>query len=222
MVPVRVYLPPCYGEIPDSYPALYVFHGYPYDESHWASLGAEGIADGHISAGSWPPFVIIMPRLPQPLFSRTDGGPGSYEQEFVEGLLPFIEDSFSILAEPQDRGIAGISRGGVWALEIGLRHPELFSYVAALSPALSMNAARPEYDPLQIAAQDPLSQEHILLLAGQDDWAKEGTQALAETLATQGNAPLLLLPPGVHADPLWESTMEDVLRFFAGAWLAAD
>lgn len=219
---MRVYLPPCYGEAAASYPALYVLHGYPYDESHWDSLGADEIADGHIRAGSWPPFVIIMPRLPQPLFSRTDGGPDSYEQEFVEGLLPFIEKSFSTRTEPQARGIAGISRGGVWALEIGLRHPELFGYIAALSPALSVNAARPEYDPLQIAARDPLSRERILLLAGQADWAKDGTQDLAETLAARGKAPLLLLPPGVHADPLWESTMEDVLRFFAGAWLPAN
>lgn len=220
MVPVRIYLPPCYSEIPGAYPALYVLHGYPYDESHWDLLKADEIADEHIRDGSWPPFLIIMPLQPQPLFTHTDGGPGSYEQELVDGLVPFIDQSFSTLAGPWGRGIAGISRGGVWALEVGFRHPELFDFIAALSPALSVNSARAEYDPLQIAAQDPPPQGHILLLAGQNDWANTGTQSLAEILAAHGDAPTLLLPPGAHADPLWESSLEEVLRFFAGAWLS--
>jgi enterochelin esterase-like enzyme len=218
-VPVRIYLPPCYGEIPSAYPALYVLHGYPYDESHWDQLKADEIADEHIRDGSWPPFLIIMPRQPQPLLSHTDGGPGSYEEEMLEGLIPFIDHTFSTVAKPAARGIAGISRGGVWALEIGFRHPELFGSIAALSPALSVNSARPEYDPLQIAAQGPLPQGRILLLAGQDDWAKDSTTSLAETLAARGQAATLLLPPGAHIDSLWKSSMQEVLRFFAGVWL---
>jgi enterochelin esterase-like enzyme len=219
MIPVRVYLPPCHGLDGREYPSLYLLHGYPYDETHWEQLGVVEVADAHIRDDNWPSFLMVIPFQPQPLFTGTDGGPGSYEEELVQGLMPYIDGTYLTHGEPAARGIAGISRGGVWALEIGLRHPELFGHIAALSPALSFNQARPDYDPLQIAAAGEVADQRILLLAGQEDWAREGTVRLTEILISQGRMPETLLPPGAHADPLWESSMQEVLRFFAGAWL---
>lgn len=219
MIPVRVYLPACHGLDGGRYPSLYLLHGYPYDETHWEQLGVVEVADARIRAGSWPAFLMVMPYQPQPLFTGTDGGPGSYEEEMVQGLIPHIDGAYLTRRQPAARGIAGISRGGVWALEIGFRHPELFEHVAGLSPALSFNTARPDYDPLEIAATRAVGGQRILLLAGQGDWARAGTLQLSELITAQGRPPETLLLPGAHADPLWESGMQDVLRFFAGAWL---
>jgi enterochelin esterase-like enzyme len=121
-------------------------HGKPFDEAHWDDLGLDEAAEAGIVAGEWSPLLLVMPHVPEPLFSQTDGGPGSYEQELLEGLLPAIGSRYPI--DHARLAISGISRGGVWALEIGLRHPETFGIVASLSPALALNRARPQYDPL--------------------------------------------------------------------------
>ena len=118
-----IYLPPCYGSGVNDYPALYLLHGYPFDEKQWIDLGTIEIVDGMIQAGMRSPFFVVMARQPEPLFRSTDGGPGSYEQEFLEGLVPAIEGDYEVHPGPTGRVVAGLSRGGVWALEIGLRNP---------------------------------------------------------------------------------------------------
>jgi hypothetical protein len=114
-VPFSIYLPPCYGAQDEQYPTLYLLHGYPYDQGHWQDLGAIEIADDGIGQGDWPPFIMVMPLQPDPLFRGSDGGPGSYEMELLEGLIPYIEGEYR--SDPSGRALAGISRGGVWALE---------------------------------------------------------------------------------------------------------
>ena len=155
-VPYRIYLPGCYGASEEPLPTLYVFHGFPFDETHWESLGVQDRADALIASGQIEPLAIVMPRLPEPLFRSSDGGPWSYEAEMLQGLIPAIEAAYPVKSAGQARAVAGISRGGVWSLEIGMTHPEAFGAVAALSPALSVNAARPEYDPLLLSQLEPM------------------------------------------------------------------
>ena len=47
-----VHLPPCYDEYVDkAFPVLYLFHGWPLNESHWDSLGVDELTDDWISRG---------------------------------------------------------------------------------------------------------------------------------------------------------------------------
>ncbi len=217
-VPVRVFLPPCYQATGDPYPVLFLLHGKPFDETQWENLGAFRLAGERMDAGSWPPFVMILPRLPEPLFSGTDGGPGSYEAEFLEGLLPFVEQEFRVRSDPAGRAIAGISRGGVWALEIGLSHPELIDAVGALSPSLAVNYPRPTYDPFTLARPGRALPARALLLAGEQDWARSDTQRLHAALVEAGVDAALLVVPGRHEEATWSGAMEAVLAFFAQGW----
>ena len=91
---------------------LYLLHGYPYDETEWATLGLDLTVAGSVLSGEWPPFLVVMPRVPDPLYRSTDGGPGSYEEEMVDGLVSFIDLTFQTDPRPERRAIAGISRGG--------------------------------------------------------------------------------------------------------------
>ncbi len=156
-VPVRVYVPPCHDESAQAFPTLYLLHGSPYDETEWGALGLDLLVAGAVMSGEWPPFLVVMPRVPDPLFRSTDGGPYSYEAELTEGLVSFIDLTYHTDPRPDRRAIAGISRGGVWSLEIGLSNPDVFSAVAAISPALQLNSARKEYDPVYIVRRgEPL------------------------------------------------------------------
>ena len=132
-IPVKIFLPPCYSSNDQSYPVTFLLHGFPFDETQWQELGVFDLAEMAMLAGRWPPAVLVVPKQPAPIFTQSDGGPNSYEREFLEGVLPLIEEVARVSEDVHDRSIAGISRGGVWALEIALRNPSSFSRVAAVS-----------------------------------------------------------------------------------------
>ena len=212
-IPYTLYLPPCYNAQDQNYPTLYLLHGYPYDEAHWQQLGAVEIADEQIQSGEWPPIIMVMPLQPEPLFRGSDGGPGSYESELLDGLMPFIEKNYR--SDRSARALAGISRGGVWALEIAFRNPDRFGTVAALSPALAVNSARPPYDPFEIISNSDRFPRNILLLAGDEDWAAVETKKLSQSLSEAGVENRLQISAGNHSDETWAAVLADVLRFLA-------
>lgn len=215
-IPYRVYLPPCYDPGFGPYPTLYALHGKPFDDSHWDDLGLDEAAEAGIVAGNWPPFLIVMPYVPEPLLSNTDGGPGSYEQELLEGLIPYIESGYASDPRPASRALAGISRGGVWALEAGLLHPEVFGSVAALSPALAVNQPRPSYNPLEIASGPGPLPRQVFLGAGETDWARGATERLAGILGEGGTEVITLIVPGGHEARAWEATLRPMLEALMG------
>jgi len=217
-IPFRIYLPPCYDSHAGPYPTLYALHGKPFDDAHWDDLGLDEAAEAAIASGGSPPFLIVMPYVPEPLFSNTDGGPGSYEQEFFEGLVPYVQSTYAADPQAASRALAGISRGGVWALEIGLLHPEAFDGLAALSPALAVNRPRPEYDPFGIASGPGPFPGRIFLAAGETDWARAGTERLALALEEAGVLPGLLIVPGGHDAQAWESSIGPMLEALTAGW----
>lgn len=218
-VPVRVYLPPCYEATQDLYPILYVLHGYPMDETHWETLGLREVVEDGIANGSWGPFLIVMPRIPDPLNTHSDGGPGSYEEELLLGLIPAIEQTYRVLGTEHDRAIAGVSRGGVWALEIGFRNAEVFNTLAALSPALHVNNPRPAYNPFNLVQTEGELPENIFLSAAKDEGGfRSKTEELSRVLDGLGIVHTYLLTDGIHEDATWMAIMEDLVTFITASW----
>jgi enterochelin esterase-like enzyme len=220
-IPVRVYLPPCYASSDREYPTLYLLHGYPYTETHWDDLGIDELVTAGISAGAWPPFLLVMPFQPQPLFTRSDGGPGSYEEEFLGGLIPAVEARYRAIPQADGRGLVGISRGGVWALEISFRHPTALTAVAALSPALNVNFPRPSYDPFLLAAEGEQVPEHVFLAAGRGEPSVlRKTVELRDILETTGAAPIFMEVAGAHEASTWQALMGPMVAFVVHRWEA--
>ncbi len=218
-VRLTVYLPGCYSSSNEQYPSLYLLHGYPQDEQHWETLGVIDLVEEGIIAGKWPPILLILPNQTEPLFTKTDGGPGSYEQEMIEGLVPFIDETFRTLAEPQSRAIAGVSRGGVWALEIALRNPDVFNTVAALSPSLHVNHPRAPYDPFHIAGGDSPLPEMIFISggAGEPSFLVK-IELFAQHLTEEGIRHTFLFTDGNHTDESWEGILPEVIQFVMQTW----
>ncbi len=217
----QIYLPSCWGP-GKRYPVLYFLHGSPYDERHGDQLGIDETLEAGIRAGRWPPFLVVLPGFPDALYVNTSGGPGSVEAVMMEVLIPYIESRYPAEPARWARAIGGISRGGVWALEIALRHPEAFASVGGHSPALSVNQAPPVYDPFFLAREADLDGLRIYLDAGDADWALEGTQQLAAILEARGIPVRWEVHPGGHEDVLWASALEAYLDFYAEPWRALE
>ena len=217
--PYRVYLPPGYDQQDRRYPVLYLLHGWPYDESHWDLLGADEAADARIVDGRLNPFIIVMPGADSGgLYVTTSGGPGSFEEQLVNELMPHVDATYRTVQTREARAIGGISRGGVWSLEIGFRHPDAFAIVGAHSPALSANRAPSVYDPFTLLREPEVNGLRIYLSAGDADWARQATVNLQEALEEEGLNSQLAIHDGAHRDELWRGQVAEYIAFYAAGW----
>jgi enterochelin esterase-like enzyme len=216
-----VYLPPCYNDdLGVRYPVVYLLHGIPMDERHWLDEGLVEAADKLFGSGELPPFIIVLPHGDYALYTNTSGGSKSFEGVFVNELLPAVDSRFRTLADAEHRAIGGISRGGVWALEIALTHPDLFDAVGGHSPALAVNRATDQFDPMVLAKSAVIDHLRIFLDAGDRDWTRTETQALSKLLAERYIPHTFTIGKGDHDYPYWATQVEAYLRFYGAPWKA--
>jgi len=216
-----IYLPPCYDTNSDiRYPVVYLLHGIPMDEHHWLDEGVVDTADKLFGSGELPPFIIVLPHGDYALYTDSSGGDKSFEGVFVDELIPAIDGRFRTLADAEHRAIGGISRGGVWALEIAFTHPELFEAVGGHSPALAVNRATDNYDPMVLAKSAPIDQLRIFLDAGDRDWTRTETQALSKVLTDRYIPHTYTVGKGDHDYPYWATQVKAYLRFYGAPWKA--
>ena len=216
-----IYLPPCYYTARSArYPVVYLLHGIPMDERHWLDEGIVEASDKLIGSGELPPFLIVLPKGDNAIYTDTSGGDRSFEGVVVNDLIPFIDATYRTLAEADHRSIGGISRGGVWALEIAFTHPQLFNAVGGHSPALSVNRATAEYDPLVLAKSAPIDQLRIFLDAGDTDWTRYETLDLSKVLNERYIPHTFTIGRGIHDYPYWASQVVAYLKFYGAPWKA--
>ena len=135
----------------------------------------------------------------------------------VNELVPYIDSTYRTVAAPWGRAVGGISRGGVWSLEIAMRNQDLFGSVGGHSPALALNRPLPQYDPYLLARQD-VSGLRFYLDAGDGDWARAAAIQLRDLLLEVGADVTYEVHEGGHVDDLWEGGIPDYVAFYAGAW----
>src|SRR5262249_22582948 len=124
----------------------YLLHGAGNTETSWTELGrADVILDNLIADGKLKPLVVVMPfgyAFARPADDdRGDADENEQQREgftrdFLGDVMPLIDAAFRVYTERDHRAIAGLSLGGAQSLAIGLSHPDLFSRVAAFSPAM--------------------------------------------------------------------------------------
>jgi len=214
-----VHLPPCYEAYPTkAFPTLYLFHGWPLDEWHWDDLGIDEWSDDWVSRGIIGPYIVILPGVSQDgLYVNSSGGDDSFEGFVAHELVPAIDAAYRTLPTASGRAVGGISRGAVWALEIALRHQDLFGSVGAHSPALALNRPLPQYDPY-LLVQQGVSGLRIYLDAGDGDWARAGAIRLRNDLQALEADVTYEVHSGGHGDALWRSAMPDYIAFYSARW----
>jgi enterochelin esterase-like enzyme len=214
-----LYLPPCYEyDLRQRYPTIYLLHGINSDDTFWESLGVFEKMDAGLRAGKYPPAVLVLADGNYELFLNTSGGPASYEAQIVEELIPIIEHLYHTGASSTMRAIGGISRGGVWSLEIGFRNPDLFSIVAGHSPCLHYNDAPFMLDPLKMNTYLSLKRQRIWLDAGDEDGCLPDTEDMHAMLDSIGASHAYNVWPGLHEASYWSAHLDDYLGFYTQEW----
>lgn len=137
------------------YPVLYLLHGMWGKNDDWAGRGHIKEVMDRLTAGSEACEMIIVtpdagggdPNVFQNGYFDMPGWP--YEKFFFTEFLPFIEKRYRIIGDKQHRAVAGFSMGGGGATAYGLRHPDLFGAVYAMSALMDIpeQGAAPFTDP---------------------------------------------------------------------------
>lgn len=207
-LPIRVYEPACLDDHPSArFPVLYLLHGLTYTDSQWGDLGVDETMDRLIAAGQVSPAIIVMP------WERTGI---DFETAIPQVLLPYVDSHYPTMAGRGGRAIGGISRGGGWALRLGLQHPELFVSVGLHSPAvLAPDLFRiPDWAKAMPTPEAP----RIWIDMGDHDTLRFDLAKLRDTLDGSGIAYEYHTYPGEHTSTYWAGHLAAYLRWYDRGW----
>jgi predicted alpha/beta superfamily hydrolase len=150
-----VYLPPGYHEQPQRhFPVLYMHDGQNLFDA--ATSFVPGMdwhvghtADNFILTGAVQPLIIVgiynagkarINEYTPTKAPRLGGGRADqYAKFLMQEVMPFIQGEYRALSDPRVTGIGGSSLGALLSLYLGLKHPQTFGRIAALSPSIWWN-----------------------------------------------------------------------------------
>jgi len=150
-----VYLPPGYDDQPErQFPVLYLHDGQNlFDGATSFIPGMDWhvgqTADYFIAEGRVAPLIIVgiynagKQRLVEYTPTRAPklggGSANRYAKFLLEEVQPMVKGNYRVLAGAENTGIGGSSLGGLVSLYLGLRQPQIFGKIAALSPSVWWN-----------------------------------------------------------------------------------
>jgi len=184
---VFVYLPPSYAGSPARrYPAVYFLHGYAAKaESYWNSLAVPAAADATASDGSAREMIIVLPDA----YTVYDGSmfsnsptTGDWETFISDDLVKYIDGHYRTIADRSGRGLAGHSMGGYGTVRIGMKRPEAFSVLYAMSSCCLMQ------DALQLLPGQSAGKQGAPGADNARAQQAKGGSALAKALSSQAAA----------------------------------
>ncbi len=193
---VSIYLPPNYKKNKrQRYPVVYLLHGYTDNDDNW--FGARHIfidaplaIDRAIAAGARE-MIVVMPNAYTvymgSMYSNS-AATGDWESFVIDDLVAYVDAHYRTIPGRASRGLSGHSMGGYGTIRIGMKYPEAFSNLYAMSAcclAPNPNLTGPAMD-------------KALAIRSADDLAKAdfGTRAMIASAAAWSpdpdNPPLYL------------------------------
>jgi len=140
---VSIFLPPSYkAEKNRRYPVVYMLHGFTDDDARWFGLVKHWInfpevINKALADGKTREMIVVMPNA----FTRFKGSmysssvtTGDWETFITKELVAHIDSNYRTLAQRDSRGLAGHSMGGYGTMRLGMKSPDVFSSIYALSP----------------------------------------------------------------------------------------
>ena len=113
-------------------PAVYLLHGGGADFRSWTN-------DSDVARFAENGLILVMPEGKSSYYINAAGrAHDRYEDYIVSDLIADSQRKFPIEGGREHRAIIGISMGGFGAINLSLKHPDLFAFAGALSPAVDV------------------------------------------------------------------------------------
>jgi pimeloyl-ACP methyl ester carboxylesterase len=171
---VAVYLPPGYEISGKRYPVIYFLPNFNDPLWLYTAGGFQGFrlresADELIGRGAMKETIVVIPNAMHFLggsWYRNSKLTGNWEDYIVQDLVRFIDERFRTIPAAKARGLAGHGMGGTGALEIALKHPDVFGHVFAMTPAVFDSRGLQEFASASDAEWDKWAQAQLRWPAG--------------------------------------------------------
>lgn len=226
--PVRVWLPPGYGQASERrYPVLYLHDGQNMFDAR--AVGAEWQVDEAaqrlVQAGAVAPFIAVAvpsgrDRLRE--LTPTPGGRGGgalpdYGGWLLDGLKPEIDRRFRTRPGPADTAVGGSSLGGIASLWLALHRADRVGAALVVSPAMWWDGFWPRRDVLATPSPEPRPRVWLDMGAHEGEGVFAESRALHDALRQRGWAGTRLAyvedPEGRHDELSWAGRVEGMLKF---------
>ncbi len=218
-----VYTPPGYdARAKTRYPVLYLLHGWSNTVDTWSkTLQADLILDNLLAGGKIRPMVVVMPLgygdmsfingpigeiwKQRPLVDRNTD---LFSQALLTEVIPRVEAEYSVSKKRDDRAIAGLSMGGLEALQVGLNHTDTFAWIGGFSAADHLLDPATQLPVLAPANAAKAANLRVLWIAcGTDDGLITANRKLIAYLKTEGLPVTAIETPGAHVSYVWRDNL---------------
>ena len=208
-----IYTPPGFSKS-KKYPVLYLLHGIGGDEKEWLNGGhPQVILDNLYAEKKIEPMIVVMPNGRAMKDDRAVGNIfdsvkvqafATFERDLIDDLIPFIEKSYPVLGDRENRAIAGLSMGGGQSLNFGLGNLDEFAWIGGFSSA--PNTKKPE---LLLPNPDEAKKKLKLLWisCGDNDGLITFSQRTHEYLDANNVPHIFYVEPGVHDFKVWKNDL---------------
>jgi len=212
-------------------PVLYLLHGGGGGFRDWTNYSdVSRYAEGGL--------ILIMPEGNSSYFTNAAEPPQDrYEDYIVKDLISDVETKFPAASDRAKRAIVGVSMGGFGAVNLALRHPELFAFAGGISAALDV-PSRPfsikrleqwrrhraifgpwegqrqhENDPFVLArSADPARTPYLFLTCGEQEGLLATNRAFAALLAQRHFLYEFHTAPGDHNWTQWDDRLPSLFQ----------
>ena len=130
---LTIYLPPSYYKSDKSYPVVYYLHGYTQSQSSYIYTSFQSL-DSCFLAGA-DEFIMVGLEGGN-CFYVNSPVTGNWEDYIIEEAIPFIDENYRTIDDADSRGICGMSMGGFGAMNLAMRHPDVFCAFYAMGPGM--------------------------------------------------------------------------------------
>lgn len=226
-----VMLPRSYSREPERYyPVVYMLHGAGENDWEWANIAVSMISEAITmitNDGTAAECIVVFPNANEAGHMGYFNQEGwKYEDYFFKELMPVVESRYRIKADKGHRAIGGLSMGGGGSFNYGMRHPELFSSVYAISAAVSPTLFEPAesapgalpptmnggtYTPEQIEAAKSV---YFVLDCGDDDFLFDANVATYQQMKKNKMKAQFRCYDGAHASYYWYDALRRALAYF--------
>ena len=235
---VWIYLPPTYDENRAArFPVVYMHDGQNLFDPRAAFGGvawdADGAMDGGAESGAIREAIVVgventAARIdeytPTPDASVGGGGRGDLYLRFLaDELKPMIDREFRTLPGRETTAVVGSSLGGLISLYAGVRRPDVFGVVGALSPSTWWDGRVILREVMSLASR-PTRPVRVYVDSGDAGASRDGvddTRELAATLRAVGYAEgstlrYVVQSGAEHNERYWAMRLPGALGFLLG------
>jgi putative tributyrin esterase len=205
-------------------PVVYLLHGGGAGFREWSN-------DSDVTRFAEQGLVLVMPEGDSSYYANADAQrQDRYEDYIVRDLINDVEKRFPAASGREYRAIAGVSMGGFGAVNLALRHPDLFFFAGGLSAAIDV-PSRPfsvkrieqwrrfraifgpwdgqwqlDNDPfVLVRAADPAKAPFFFLTCGEQEGLLAPNRAFADELRTRHFQFDFRTSPGDHNWNQWNA-----------------